>query len=199
MVLDCLIKDTGVCPNEMRVSLMEKENIEENIENLPQLTYDKRKGNVLLIVISIVTFVVIFVIIWMLFFHVSTDYRDRVALAVEIADMVLDENITAREALEEHIYVVFEGMSDPTSRRERMLVQQIKAFIGDVTRIAIPEAYLSSLILIEDFYREGYGRSFEESYNNARNSIAESTTYLLFIRNQLAESIGIEQRQATAN
>jgi hypothetical protein len=180
---------------------MEKTSIEEKLINVSQHTHDRRKGCFRIAIASISVAVVLFIILMVSFhiFPVSSDYRDRVLLAIEIADMIIDGNITANEAFEEHVFVALEGIGDPTGRREGEIAQQFITFVGDVTRIAISEAYLSSLILIEDRYDSSYGRSFEVSYNNTRNHIDEFINDLLHTRNQLADSIGIEQRQAIAN
>ena len=141
--------------------------------------------------------VVIFIVNLVFYFYLSSDYRERIIMTIKFADEILDGNITARETLDEYLFVsIFREIGDPIGRREHIFYQQV-VNNNTFSLVAINEVYLDNLILIEDWIRSGYSSSFDERYSGARSRLAESTDNLLRIRNQLAqlaEIVGIEQR-----
>ena len=162
----------------------------------------KKNKKILIIVVLCVLIFASFVI-WRTFFHISSDYRIAAERAVEFADEILDGNRSAFDSLiynRKDFDAIFENIPNPISRHEHELARLFIFFTSDLSNVSSAENRYFSVRV-----RRGADPNDPEQYHlfvkseedriRDENALRESRNALFDTRNQLAEMIGIEQRE----
>ena len=162
----------------------------------------KKKKYLLIIVFCILFFTSL--LIWRIFIHISPDYIIATRRAVEFADEILEGDRSAFYSFRhnsEEFYTIFENISNPIGRHEYEMARLFMLFTTNLSSVSLAEMEYFSVTVRRgadpnDPAQYHLFVKSEEDYIRDKNALKNSRIRLFDTRNQMAEIIGIEQREA---